>query len=210
MSRAIPVRRSAFRLVVVLLALAHASSAGAQAGPWDDLLGTAPHGVTLEIAESYYEVSGTTAAELRTGLDRTAMRVAGRPALAVTLSDVRWPYRFARRGQVCVVTDVEVTLGLTVRLPIWTDREAGDPGLLGAWEAFVDDLRRHERGHVVLNVESGAAVLEAIRSLGATRCDEIRAAVDRAANGALALYGRKHVDYDRGPDTPRAEWPPAG
>ena len=177
--------------------------------PWDGIADGAPEGVSVRVHEQFYDVEGDGPEAVADDLRRQAVSVWGKPALAATIGDIRWPYRFARQGATCALSNVGVRLNATVRMPRWGGWASAAPVEQSAWDKFLRDLRDHEMGHIRLYLRASGAILEEMRTLGPVTCAELGERVDEAANGVIVRYHDRHTAFDGDPASPRAVWPPA-
>jgi len=155
---------------------------------------------------AYYDVTGTTVAELR-----TAMRQLGPPeGFGRTRWDLSWTARWQPVAGGCRVTSAVVTLRSEVRLPRWEPGPDADAALVAQWRTFMENLRVHEHGHLEIAV---AAVHEAERTLWrleAPSCRIMQGAANQAAERVLATFRARDRAYDtrtRHGFTQGAAWP---
>ncbi len=193
---------------LILIAITVPSLATAQR-PWDGIEDGAPEGVSVRVHEQFYDVQGDEPAAVADDLRRQAVSAWGKPALAATIGDIRWPYRFARQGATCALSNIGIRLNATVRMPRWRGWDEAAPIEQQAWDEFLRDLREHEMGHIRLYLGASRAILEEMRTLGPVTCAQLGERVDEAANGVIVRYHDRHTAFDGDPASPRAVWPPA-
>ena len=195
-------------IALMLLALVVSPGPTTAQRPWDGIAADAPEGVYVRVREQFYDVAGAEPEALAEDLRRQAVEAWGQPALAATIGNIRWPYRFARQGEMCALSNVGVRLDATVRMPRWSGRATAAPDEQHAWDRFLHDLREHEMGHIRLYLDASGAVIDEMRELGPVACVELGERVDEAANSALVRFHERHTAFDRDPESPRATWPP--
>lgn len=108
-----------------------------------------PRGVTAQVSELPYIVTGTTVLEIRLSLRTAANAALGGPSGRVGLhrSRLRYSYRYRHQGIYCVMTSVTIELESAIQVPRWTDREAADSTLVVMWDTYITALRGHEYTH---------------------------------------------------------------
>jgi len=157
--------------------------------------------VAAEVVESFevqpYVVSGSTITQLRTAL--RALRPAASDGArfdAITRWEIKYRYQFdpdAIGG--CGTAGAQVHLEMHMEFPTL----AGDvpPQTRIALESYLTALRVHEDGHVKIDREIAAAVVEAVRATPAQpSCERLREAV-RAATGRVMEEGHaRNREYD--------------
>ena len=138
----------------------------------------------------YYDVGGTTPAQIRERLEARAPRSPdGYPGDVFA----RWEFRWNWPGygsSSCTLAQAKVTLRVTVSFPRWTHPKAAPASLAAAWARYSLALARHEQGHVNWAIAHRPAVLRAIKN-----------ATCRTANAAalkqLNLIRKHDVSYDK-------------
>jgi predicted secreted Zn-dependent protease len=97
---------------------------------------------TVSETFEYYEVTGSTVAELRASLDGNGPRKSrsGRPSAGFTQWNVEWSYLWTTTSDECRLTRVSTTLTVATTLPRWarptvrwSSRRAGT----GSWKRSV-------------------------------------------------------------------------
>jgi predicted secreted Zn-dependent protease len=138
----------------------------------------------------YYEVSGSTAAELRTQLNQQSPVdwLDGLHYDARTDWYVSWTWPGYGSND-CDLSMATVDYEITVTLPHWKPAADVDPKLIEQWNRYLQNLAMHEQGHVDPIVKNNSRVLEAIQ--GAT-C----ATADQAAQDVLNTFRLADIEYD--------------
>jgi predicted secreted Zn-dependent protease len=137
----------------------------------------------------YYEISGSTAGELRAQLDSLGPRgYDGYNGDATTNWTIHWNWPGYGTGQ-CDLSAAVVTDDIQVILPHWNPPAGASPELVAKWNEYIRRLVEHEKGHADFVVASLPAVAEAIH---AATCDT----AESAAQAALVPIRQQDVDYD--------------
>jgi predicted secreted Zn-dependent protease len=137
----------------------------------------------------YYDISGSTAGELRTQLDSLGPRgYDGYKGDATTHWTIHWNWPGYGTSQ-CDLSAAIITDDIQVTLPRWNPPAGASPALVDRWNVYVHRLAGHEKGHVDFVVASLPLVAQAIRTAA---CDTAEA----AAQAALVPIRQHDVDYD--------------
>jgi predicted secreted Zn-dependent protease len=104
--------------------------------------------VQPSISEKYYEISGKTVGELVAAMDAKGLTTPnGRPAVALTGSNLSWSFQYEPAGTEFTITSVNVELEIEYLFPRRVTNN-GQPDLLTPrWNAFLAALTLHEHGH---------------------------------------------------------------
>ena len=152
-------------------------------------------GIAISIEETYYPVRGKSLRVLAAQTDD----VKGRWA-AYTEWYTSWVYwtREAEDGASCEVTHGETELEVTMTLPDWQRPADADPDLALAWNAFMENLRVHEQGHVTIALQGAAAIDDRLDAgFTASTCTEAGTMAEDAASRIFERYARASKRYDR-------------
>jgi predicted secreted Zn-dependent protease len=136
----------------------------------------------------YYEVQGTTAAELRKELTAKGPKEGGRGFDAYTKWYFRWSWPGYGRAA-CDLSAAVVHADIEVTFPRWPGSAAAEPPLRDRWLRYIDALASHENGHVELSANHRDTILEAIRS---STCEN----ADDAARKAVQSLNALSMEYD--------------
>ncbi len=143
----------------------------------------------LELA--YYDVSGSTADEIRRSLLARQPRDPndGMPVAALSSWSIHWSWRASSDGG-CDLSKPSIDFRGRTLLPRLVGERDLDPELRARWRAFLAAVHAHEARHVRYAYEHRKDVAAAIR---ASDC----ANADVAAAAAVRAIAQRDVDYDR-------------
>lgn len=169
--------------------------------PWSSQARSTPTTPPLvRVQYRYYPISGNTASDLRSQMNRSGPRdrVEGRTYDANTDWVVRWSYRYAMHHQQCVMQTVKTQVAITFTLPKWTTVRRAERSLLADWQRYMAALQLHEDGHKNHGVEAGHDIQQALSQLPpATSCADLERHVQTTARAIIQRYNQKDLDYDR-------------
>jgi predicted secreted Zn-dependent protease len=135
-----------------------------------------------------YEVSGSTASEIRTQL--SAYGPGGYDAYTKWVVHWNWP---GQGTATCHLQEAEVTYEITVTFPRWTPTEQATPELVSKWNGYLYALALHENGHVTNVVSHIPALMAAIK---ASTC----LSAEGAAQAVLQQIRQFDTQYDNQTD----------
>ena len=182
--------RPIFRAIFLAAYLAPASSV-AQRGPDGPL-----EAVEIDSRVLYYDISGTTAAELWKSIQEHGPRESGGKYAGFTDIEFVWTYQYEPDARGCAIREAQVRATIEIHLPRWTRTTAVDRGLIRRWSAFAGALWQHEDGHKSLGVESAHAVRHTLLAVRTPSCNTIKSAADAAAARVNEAFARKVQEYD--------------
>lgn len=156
----------------------------------------APPGLEVNVAERFYEVSGTSASALNGALAREGPTVRGRKAQAVTEWRVSWSFVPVRRGSVCVSSQPQVRVRVVTTLPHWLDLDVAPESLAMDWSLFLERLKHHESEHQDIAMKSGRELLAVLDGLEAEDCQLLQRVAFRAAAGLESSQQALHESFD--------------
>lgn len=153
-------------------------------------------GVTPRI--KWYDVTGSTAAELRRALDQLGpVGDGGERFDAHTDWTVNWSYRFMQAPDRCALTSVSTSLSITTTLPRWVAGREEGSALARQWDAYLKALTLHEEGHAAIGRRAAAAVDATVSGLPSEmRCAQLEMAIAAAAEERLESARREERKYD--------------
>ncbi|MBO9497893.1 MAG: DUF922 domain-containing protein [Novosphingobium sp.] len=144
-------------------------------------------------AVAYYDVTGTTPAEIRASIDAARPRDPndrkGVDGLTSWEFNVVW--KVDEKGR-CVTTLADLNFHATVRVPRLVDGDA-PPEMRARFERYLQSLLEHEDGHVRYAWDHRADVAAAINKAGCT-------GAARAAQRATDAIAAHDIAYDKATD----------
>jgi predicted secreted Zn-dependent protease len=143
----------------------------------------------------FYDVDGSTSAELRSALDAKGPTDESGRHDALTKWYVNWTFDYLRGDGSCGLTHVKATLKSTFTVPRWSG-DISSP--LGArWQHYLDALWAHERGHAQNGVDAARYIVESISLLpSAADCDAAANAANATGDRELELARERDRAYD--------------
>jgi predicted secreted Zn-dependent protease len=142
---------------------------------------------------TYYDVHGSTLAELRADMRRLGPRVNGTSYVGETRSPMRYSWRTSSIRGMCSVTDVRVTMNAQILLPRWTAPADADSALVAEWKRFVTALEVHEAGHKDISARAGREIVDRLRDMSGL-CAQIG---NRASELARGITERARLEQER-------------
>lgn len=144
----------------------------------------------------YYDVPGRTAQALATSLATRGPEYQGRRFFGLTEWEISVEYRWTEQPAGCTMEDVTIHLAVETHLPRRSDGLSHDAELRAEWDAFVEHLDAHERGHRDLAVETAEAMRHRLGTLRAVDCAVIRRRADQTVMAVMDTYDARHRIYD--------------
>lgn len=205
-------RGTGARLRLLLLAsCCFVASCAARAQERDTGFGTVPVGMTVRLNDDYYDVRGSTAAELRRAMRESGPTANGRRWDGDTQWNVRWRFRYGMQGGSCRMSDVTVEYTATITMPRWNPPPSAPPMLRRQWFEFERALRAHEEGHRNIGGEAAREVLRLIRAVSSPRCEYMAEEANALGRRTLDRFRALQRQYDEETGhgrTQGATWPP--
>jgi predicted secreted Zn-dependent protease len=160
--------------------------------PVVDPAGAAPTVVVGAIADAamqYYDITGTTAGELRSSINgQGPVDSAGRRNDALTMWNIDWTWPLNPDSS-CILSGATISTTITVTFPRWQPPAGTSAGLVQQWNTYEEALVTHEGGHVAFILATAPEVLAGIK--GAT-C----ATAEAAAQAVVGRIRQHDIDYD--------------
>jgi len=147
-----------------------------------------------------YDISGSTLAELNAAAQRSGpvSKATGTRVWGVCAWRVTWNFSHAGREGKCAVDKFTITVGATIDLPRWTNRDAAPGSMKSGWDRFAAALRRHEDGHKDIGVRAANDLANRLRALPAEKtCAELDRKVVVLGDRVLSEYRLLDQAYDR-------------
>ena len=197
-------------LALVILALAACARQDDSSAPTSEAHGTSATGEATAKAPSskprvvvrsrvgYYDVSGSSALELRAGMHRLGPKdpADGTAYAAFTKWTAAWSRDYATAAG-CAIANPRVVVRIDIELPRWREARRADADLAQQWARFVEALRRHEEGHASIARRAGRRIARRLASFRTFRsCARLERAVDAAAEQILVQTSKAEAAYD--------------
>ena len=166
-------------------------------GSRNPVLDSYPAGVTGNTTVVYYELHGSTLAELRADLRRLGPQVDGRTFVGETRSPMRWSWRVEQVATFhCAIRSVTVSVNARIILPRWFPPEDADPALVTEWKRFVTALETHEAGHKDISARAGRDIMHRLNGFS-DLCSLIGTRANELARGIAQRTTTEQSEYDR-------------
>ncbi|TLY50539.1 MAG: DUF922 domain-containing protein [Gemmatimonadetes bacterium] len=194
-------RRPATLAVALLLSACGGSSPPPEAAP-APAPGAAPAVARVSITgrEQYYDIDGSSAGALREGINRLGPKDASGTSLdALTVWDLQWTYKpvpGAPGDSSCALSDLKVTLNLSVTLPRWTPPATAPASLRQTWRTYLEHVKTHEAGHRAIAERNAGDLYRALSGLRAPTCAALDALASRTGEDIVADGRARNRAYD--------------
>ena len=154
--------------------------------------------ITVTRKNEPYVVSGASAQEIRSNLNRLGpVSEQGRHD-AMTYWYIRWSYPFERRADSCDTGPVKVSVSIRMQMPQWSPPADAASDVSESWNRYLRALEHHENGHVNHGLQAAREVLEQLQRLDAKEsCPAMDLAANAAANRILEDYRQRDKAYDQ-------------
>jgi len=91
-----------------------------------------------------------------------------------------------------------ITVGATIDLPKWINRDGAQEGVRARWDRFAAALRVHEDGHKDIGVKAAHDLAGRLRALPpAKTCAELDRNISELSDRVLSEYRLQDQAYDR-------------
>jgi predicted secreted Zn-dependent protease len=157
-----------------------------------------PLGFTEETTYVYYDIAGSTPAELRAQMESRGPGGVGAKHFDATSEwKIHWGYASTPGPDGCAISKVSVRTKVTLTMPRWTPAPNAPPALRERWTVFTAALLVHEEGHRQVAITHGQEVFRALEALPpAPTCDDLKATVDSTAASIMERLRREDDLYD--------------
>jgi len=147
---------------------------------------------------TYYDVTGSTARELRDQIEQLRPRGDdGGRYDAYTRWRLEWRYMYRETRDACRLASFKVTLRTTIHLPRWQAPPGAAADLEARWNAYVDALDRHEQQHEAIAVEAAETIEREVSAIDrAPDCATLEARVNARAEALMEDYKARQRDFD--------------
>ena len=184
--------RSVLALLIVF-AIACASATGPPRNPAFDKF---PPGISGHTSLIYYDVHGSTFAEVFADLGREGSKRFGSTYVGETRSPMRWQWRLDQTGiSYCTIREVMITVNSEITLPRWTAPEDAEPGLADEWKRFIGALEIHEAGHKDISARAAREIVRKLNGMTES-CASIGFRANEVARSIVDRASQEQRDYD--------------
>lgn len=153
----------------------------------------------VSISYLYYEISGTTANDLRHQMDELGPSDERRIQHdAYTEWYVDWYYPNAATNGDCATGIITVTVTITHTFPQWDNPPDASEELVTKWNTYLKALEEHEAGHRRIGLDAGHEILQALTELSEyPTCAELERVADTTGQNILNEFRQKEETYDQ-------------
>lgn len=146
----------------------------------------------------YYNVRGTSAAELRTQLNKFGVKGSdGKTYRGNTNWNVSWRYVPRSNSANCWISSVNTTVRIKFTFPKWMDRSNAPEELRQKWDNYIVALIKHERRHRDIAVEAAVQIERAIAGMKPhATCDGLKRDVNAIGHRLVEDCRKRQSDYD--------------
>jgi predicted secreted Zn-dependent protease len=121
----------------------------------------------------YYQIYGTTEAELRSEMDqKRPPEYEGYRGDALTKWDFRWKWSGLGTSK-CNLSKARTYYDITLTLPYWDPPASADPQLVAKWTRYFNALVFHEKGHVDQAMAHYEGLLPAIQNATCDTAEQV-------------------------------------
>jgi predicted secreted Zn-dependent protease len=177
--------------IIAPAAVLLAACASAKRNP---VLDKYPPGVSGLTSVFYYDVHGSTVAELHADMRKLGPKIDGASFVGEARSPMRWTWRTERASGGCEIREVTVYVNAQITLPRWTPPPTADSSVVAEWNRFLTALEVHEAGHKDITAKSGKAIIDRLRGLSgpcallSTRANDLARDIVTRASEEQRLY----------------------
>jgi predicted secreted Zn-dependent protease len=155
-------------------------------------------GVELEKRIQYYDLDGTTLADLRDQLiHRRPKEKQSNMWVGLTETQFETRYQLSNDHVHCKINAVNVSLNIVVHLPRWRPKARVTQALKNRWSLFEQAIEWHESGHVDHAIWAANQLHQRISKLRAeASCAEMDIEASMARDEVIMSYQLKDDAYD--------------
>ena len=171
-----------------------------------EALSPLPLGVTAEVSELPYMVTGTTVPEIHMSLRRAATEALDGSAVDLHRPRLYLDFRYGVQGVYCEMTWVAMELESVVEVPQWTEREAADSTLVAMWDTYITALRGHEDTHREYLYRQARDISRELYRIKSPTCATVQRMANSTATGINDWYWELNERFDE--ENRIIPWPP--
>jgi predicted secreted Zn-dependent protease len=152
-----------------------------------------------ETVMQYYEVEGSSAAELHRAIKAYGPVLSdGIHYYATTKWNIRWAAKYKTVGGRCAIDTMHLTVSAAITFPKWSNSSAGTASLRDKWEQMAKALRLHEDGHKDNGVRGANDLALRLRALPAQPdCRTLEQEINANLERVLKVHRELDIAYDR-------------
>jgi predicted secreted Zn-dependent protease len=154
----------------------------------------------------FYDVRGTTAAELRADIARLGPVSEGTRHQGLTNWRITWTTATTAGAGVCVAAAVNISHTVEIVIPRWANEVGAPQALSTSWRTYLSGLLHHEHGHRDIAEAGVSEVREALKnSVTRGTCAAAAAALNAAGKAIVDKTGARQRQYDKDTDHGRGQ-----
>lgn len=154
----------------------------------------------------FYDVRGTTAAELRADIARLGPMSDGTRHQGVTNWRITWQTVTTAEGGKCTAAAANISYTVEIVIPRWANEVGAPQSLSTSWRTYLTGLLHHEHGHRDIAEGGVSEVREALKNpVTQTTCPAAAAALNAAGKAIVDKTGAKQRQYDKDTDHGRGQ-----
>jgi predicted secreted Zn-dependent protease len=155
-----------------------------------------PTGVHETRTYERYVIHGASTEALAEQMESLGPHGADEIAPALTRSAQQASLSYVSDARACRISDVRVTLAVTIILPVWDIPREASPALRAEWDRFLGALERHELGHRAIALAGAQRLSDALARLRGRSCDALHTAAEYASRDQAAATRALQIAYD--------------
>ena len=153
---------------------------------------------SVEWTTNYYNVSGTTVAEIHQSLRQNRPWRDNSGHHALTSWRVTWNFYVGNSDRGCRMTSFSTRSTINITLPRWIAPTNAPQEVLQAWQRYITALGQHEAGHAQFALAAAAEMHKRVKEIPeGGDCNGLRANINGLGQGILADYKNREKEYDR-------------
>ena len=166
-----------------------------------DLTSRVENNVTPPVVKEkyeYYEVCGYCEKDIQCDLKQKCICwTDGKKYDSITNWKVKWDYDYNRTPQTCTTDSFTVTVDVIFHLPKWVRTSNVPQPLVEKWDAYMENLVLHEKGHRDRAVEAATEITRAVKELPpASTCAELDQEVQALSHERINKMIEDQKEYD--------------
>ncbi|MEW6349106.1 MAG: DUF922 domain-containing Zn-dependent protease [Thermodesulfobacteriota bacterium] len=145
----------------------------------------------------FYDVRGSTAAELRNNMNRLGTKASdGKTYDGFINWNVGWRFKYVPTASGCAMTRVQAIVDISYTMPRWVGRHAAPRELRDKWDRFCEALKRHEEGHKNIAVKGASEIERALLTMSSRDCVQLDAKANALGERLLEKIREREREYD--------------